>query len=63
MLVFPIVWALLGRSRRFGLTVGAVLTGGVAGWSFGTVEFGAYATSPTVDDWLAGRCRTLGGRR
>ncbi|GLW27891.1 hypothetical protein [Actinoplanes regularis] len=48
VLLFPVAWALLGRTWKAGVPL--VLL--VAGWSVGTVRFASYATPPTVDDFL-----------
>ena len=59
-LIFPASWALLGRSHRFGRRVGALLAGGVALWSLGTVTLAGYATPSTVDDFLFWHLVTAG---
>lgn len=52
VLVFPVAWALLGRSRPYACRVAIVLATGVAGWSLWTVTFGSYGTPPNIDDGL-----------
>lgn len=52
VLVFPVAWALLGRSRPYAWRVGAGLAVWVAAWSLWTVTFGTWSTPPTVDDGL-----------
>lgn len=52
VLVFPVAWALLGRSRPFAWRVAVVLATCVAGWSLWTVMFGSYGTPPNIDDGL-----------
>lgn len=52
VLMFPVAWALLGRSRPYAWRVGAGLAVWVAAWSLWTVTFGTWSTPPTVDDGL-----------
>ncbi|GIJ55482.1 hypothetical protein [Virgisporangium aurantiacum] len=52
VLVFPVAWALLGRSRPFAWRVAVVVAACVAGWSLWTVMSGSYGTPPTIDDGL-----------
>ncbi|MEU5939058.1 hypothetical protein ABZ807_07680 [Micromonospora sp. NPDC047548] len=52
VLVFPVAWALLGRSRPYAWRVAIVLAACVAGWSLWTVTFGSYGTPPNIDDGL-----------
>lgn len=52
VLVFPVAWALLGRSRPYALRLAVVLAVGAAGWSLWTVTYGSYGTPPTIDDGL-----------
>ncbi|MEU4291745.1 hypothetical protein AB0E63_26255 [Kribbella sp. NPDC026596] len=52
ILVFPLAWALLARSRPYAARVALVLAGCVAGWSLWTVVLGSYGTPPNVDDGL-----------
>ena len=52
VLVFPVAWALLGRSRPDAWRVAVALAAAVAGWSLWTVTFGSYRTPPNVDDGL-----------
>ncbi|MFI5891451.1 hypothetical protein ACIA5D_15210 [Actinoplanes sp. NPDC051513] len=60
VLILPAAWALLGRSHPFGRRVGALLAGGVALWSAGTVTLADYATPSTVDDFLFWHLVTAG---
>ncbi|MGK5671855.1 hypothetical protein ACSNOB_03280 [Micromonospora sp. URMC 106] len=52
VLVFPVAWALLGRSRPYAWRVAVGLATCVAGWSLWTVTFGSYDTPPNIDDGL-----------
>lgn len=52
VLVFPVAWALLGRSRPYAWRIAAGLVACVAGWSLWTVTFGSYGTPPNIDDGL-----------
>jgi hypothetical protein len=52
VLVFPVAWALLGRSRPYAVRLAVVLATGAAGWSLWTVTYGSYGTPPTIDDGL-----------
>lgn len=52
VLVFPVAWAVLGRSRPYAWRVAIVLAACVAGWSLWTVMFGSYGTPPNIDDGL-----------
>ncbi|GIH19229.1 hypothetical protein [Rugosimonospora africana] len=52
VLVFPVAWALLGRSRPYAWRVAVALVACVAGWSLWTVAFGSFGTPPTMDDGL-----------
>lgn len=52
VLILPLAWALIGRSRQVGRAIGVALVGCVAAWSVGTARFAGYATPPTVDDGL-----------
>lgn len=52
VLVFPVAWALLGRTRRYGRVFGLALAGLVFAWAAWTAYLGEYGTPPNVDDGL-----------
>ncbi len=52
VLTFPVAWALLARSRRFGLWVALLLAGLTGAWSVWTVTWADFGTPPDADDGL-----------